>query len=230
MASRRKAIWGWMFFDWANQPFHTLILTFIFAPYFVSRAAADPAQGQAAWGYAISIGSIVIALMAPVLGAVADARGPRKSWILIFSVLYIAGAAGLWGAAPGLADLTPILAFLVVAQIGAELTGVFTNSLLPGLGTREEIGRISGSGWAMGYWGGLASLVIVLGLMAPMSGSETTLIGLDPIFGLDPECGEGARAAGPMAAIWYIVFMIPSSSGLRTQNAGRSPRAPSPGD
>ena len=209
MASRRKALWGWMFFDWANQPFHTLILTFTFAPYFVSQVAADPAQGQAAWGYAISIGSIIIALTAPVLGAVADASGPRKPWILIFSALYIVGAAGLWGAAPGLADPTAILAFLVVALIGAEFTGVFTNSLLPELGTRNEIGRISGSGWAMGYWGGLVSLVIVLGLMAPMPGSEKTLIGLDPIFGLDPTRGEGARATGPMSAIWYIIFIIP---------------------
>ena len=153
MPGKRKAIWGWMFFDWANQPFHTLILTFTFAPYFVSKVAADPAQGQAAWGYAISIGSIVIALMAPVLGAVADARGPRRPWILIFSALYVVGAAGLWGATPGLADLTPVLAFLVVALIGAEFTSVFTNSLLPELGTKGEIGRISGSGWAMGYWG-----------------------------------------------------------------------------
>ena len=144
-----------------------------------------------------------------MLGAVADASGPRKPWILIFSALYIIGVAGLWGAAPGLADLTLILAFLVIALIGAEFTGVFTNSLLPELGTREEIGRISGSGWAMGYWGGLASLVIVLGLMAPMPGSEKTLVGLDPIFGLDPAHGEGARATGPMSAIWYIVFIIP---------------------
>ena len=209
MPGKRKAIWGWMFFDWANQPFHTLILTFTFAPYFASKVAADPAQGQAAWGYAISIGSIVIALMAPVLGAVADARGPRRPWILIFSALYIVGVAGLWGATPGLADLTPVLAFLVVALIGAEFTSVFTNSLLPELGTKGEFGRISGSGWAMGYWGGLVSLIIVLGLMAPIPGSEKTLIGLNPIFGLDPAYGEGARATGPMSAIWYVVFMIP---------------------
>ena len=129
-------------------------------------------KAKHAWGYAISIGSIVIALMAPVLGAVADARGPRRPWILIFSALYVVGAAGLWGATPGLADLTPVLAFLVVALIGAEFTSVFTNSLLPELGTKGEIGRISGSGWAMGYWGGLVSLVIVLGLMAPIPGSE----------------------------------------------------------
>ena len=85
MERKRKAIWGWMFFDWANQPFHTLILTFIFAPYFVASVAADPVEGQAAWGYAIAIGSVVVAVLAPVLGAVADASGPRRPWLLAFS-------------------------------------------------------------------------------------------------------------------------------------------------
>ena len=223
MPGKRKAIWGWMFFDWANQPFHTLILTFTFAPYFISKVAADPVQGQAAWGYAISIGSIVVALMAPVLGAVADKRGPRRPWILIFSVLYVVGAAGLWNATPGLTDLTPILAFLVVALIGAEFTSIFTNSLLPELGTREEIGRISGSGWAMGYWGGLASLMVVLSMMVPVPGLEKTLIGLSPIFSFDPAYGEGSRATGPMSAIWYVVFMIPFF--LWTPDAKHRPHA-----
>ena len=198
-----------MFFDWANQPFHTLILTFVFGPYFAAEVALDPARGQAAWGYAIAGGSIVVALTAPVLGAVADASGPRKPWVLAFSVLYVIGAAGLWLAAPGLADLAPILAFLVIALIGAEFSGVFTNAALPALGDRHEIGRISGSGWAMGYWGGLASLAIVLGAMAPMPGSDRTVLGLEPILGLDPALGEGARAAGPLSAIWYIVFIVP---------------------
>ena len=225
MRSKRKAIWGWMFFDWANQPFHTLIITFTFAPYFATEVAADPAQGQATWGYAISIGSIIIALMAPVLGAVADARGPRRPWVLIFSCLYIVGVVGLWGATPGLADLTPVLTFLVVALVGAEFTAIFTNSFLPELGTREEIGRISGSAWAMGYWGGLVSLVIVLCLIAPIPGSEKTLIGLDPIFGLDPAHGEGARATGPLSALWYIVFIIPFF--LWTPDVKRRPLASS---
>ncbi|MEM7525206.1 MAG: MFS transporter [Pseudomonadota bacterium] len=119
------------------------------------------------------------------------------------------GAAGLWTAAPGMKDLTLILFFLLLALIGAEFTTVFTNSLLPQLGSKDEIGRISGSGWAMGYWGGLTSLIIVLGLIAPIPGAETTMLGLSPIFGLDPAEGEGARATGPMSAIWYLVFMIP---------------------
>lgn len=209
MASKRKAVWGWMFFDWANQPFHTLILTFTFAPYFASQVADTPEQGQAIWGYAITVGAILIALMAPVLGAVADASGPRRPWIALFSVAYVVGVFGLWGAAPGSDDLLLILAFLVLALIGAEFTAVFVNSLLPEIAPRDEIGRVSGSGWAMGYWGGLTSLVIVLGLIAPIPGSATTMLGIEPIFGLDPAAGEGARATGPLSAIWYLIFMVP---------------------
>ena len=198
-----------MFFDWANQPFHTLILTFTFAPYFASRVAADPAQGQVVWGYAITAGSVMIALLAPVLGAVADAHGPRRPWIILFSALYVMGVTGLWIATPGRPDPTLVLIFLVIALIGSEFAIVFTNSLLPELGNRQEIGRISGSGWAMGYCGGLVSLAIVLCLMAPVPGSEKTLLGLDPVFSLDPAAGEGARATGPLSAFWYLVFMVP---------------------
>ncbi len=198
-----------MFFDWANQPFHTLILTFTFAPYFASRVAADPVQGQVVWGYAITAGSVMIALLAPVLGAVADAHGPRRPWIILFSALYVMGVTGLWIATPGRPDPTLVLIFLVIALIGSEFAIVFTNSLLPELGNRQEIGRISGSGWAMGYCGGLVSLAIVLCLMAPVPGSEKTLLGLDPVFSLDPAAGEGARATGPLSAFWYLVFMVP---------------------
>ena len=209
MATKKQKIWGWMFFDWANQPFHTLIMTFTFAPFFAAAVASDPAEGQAAWGYAISFGSVLIALMAPVLGAVADASGPRRPWIVLFSVFYVIGVSGLWLAEPGLDDYTMILVFLVIALIGAEFSTVFVNSLLPELGSKDEIGRISGSSWAMGYWGGLVSLVLVLGLMAPLPGNSTTILGMEPIFGLDPEMREGDRATGPLSAIWYLVFMVP---------------------
>ena len=209
MAAKAKQVWGWMFFDWANQPFHTLILTFIFAPYFAAEVASDPASGQAAWGVAVAIGSILIAVAAPALGAIADANGPRRPWIVFFSALYVIGASGLWFAAPGMEGLTLVLTLFVVALIGAEFATVFVNSLLPELGSKEEIGRISGSGWAMGYWGGLTSLVVVLGFIAPAPGAETTLLGMKPILSLDPAEGEGARATGPLSALWYVVFMVP---------------------
>ncbi len=205
----RRSVWGWMFFDWANQPYHTLILTFIFAPYFATRVAEDPVAGQASWGYAVAAGSIIVALLAPILGAVADAGGARRPWIVGFSVVYVLGVAGLWMAAPDAGNVTLVLGFLILALIGAEFTTVFTNALLPELGTKSEIGRISGSGWAMGYFGGLCSLAIVLCFLAPAPGSERTLIGLEPVLGLDAAQGEGARATGPMSAIWYAVFMVP---------------------
>lgn len=208
MATKRRAIWGWMFYDWASQPFHTLILTFIFAPYFAAEVAETPARGQELWGYAVAAGALLIAVMAPVLGAVADASGPRRPWILGFSAAYVIGAAGLWLAAPG-TDPLPVLVSFVICLIGVEFTTVFTNSLLPELGAKDEIGRISGSGWAMGYWGGLLSLVVVLGFMVPGPDGGATLLGFAPVFGLDPAAGEGARATGPLSALWYLVFMIP---------------------
>ncbi len=221
MKAGGKGLWGWMFFDWANQPFHTVIVLFVFGPYFASQVAEDVVSGQAIWGYAIATGSVLMALSAPVLGAVADAQGPRKPWILAFSLVYVIGAAGLWYAEPGMADPLPILVLLAVALIGAEITLVFVNSLLPEVGPREELGRISGSGWAFGYWGGLVALAIVLGLMTPAPGSDKTILGMAPVLGLDPAMGEGARAAGPFSVLWYVVFMVPFF--LWSPDAGRRP-------
>ena len=221
MKAGGKGLWGWMFFDWANQPFHTVIVLFVFGPYFASQVAEDVVSGQAIWGYAIATGSVLMALSAPVLGAVADAQGPRKPWILVFSLVYVIGAAGLWYAEPGMADPLPILVLLAVALIGAEITLVFVNSLLPEVGPREELGRISGSGWAFGYWGGLVALAIVLGLMTPAPGSDKTILGMAPVLGLNPALGEGARASGPFSVLWYVVFMVPFF--LWSPDAGRRP-------
>src|SRR3954466_4201384 len=83
----RAAVIGWIFFDWAAQPYFTLITTFVFAPYFASFVAPDPATGQALWGFAPGAGGLMIALMSPVRGAIADASGRRKPWIAGFGVL-----------------------------------------------------------------------------------------------------------------------------------------------
>jgi UMF1 family MFS transporter len=82
----RAGIWGWMFFDWAAQPFFTVVTTFIFGPYVVSRMATDPAIGQAAWGYGIAAAGFVIAIFSPVLGSIADNTGQRKPWIAFFGL------------------------------------------------------------------------------------------------------------------------------------------------
>ncbi|MGE4326547.1 MAG: MFS transporter [Pseudodonghicola sp.] len=206
--STRKRIWGWFFFDWASQPYNTLLITFIFAPY-VKELMGDGSAAQSAWGFGIGAAGVVIALLAPILGAMADLSGNRMRWIWLFSLLYVIGSAGLWTAAPGHFNLLLTLILFAIGLIGMEFATIFTNSILPDLGTREEIGRISGNGWAFGYVGGLISLVIMLGFFAESASTGKTFLGLAPAFGLDPATREGTRFVGPLTAIWYAVFMIP---------------------
>lgn len=205
----RRGIFGWMLFDWANQPFQTLIVTFLFAPYFAARVVGDPVAGQALWGTAAAIAGAMVALSAPLLGAVADATGARKRWVAAFSVPYVLGCAGLWIAVPDMADPLPVLALFVLAYVGSEFTLIFTNAMLPALGPRAEIGRISGSGWALGYLGGLAALIAMLVLAVPAPGGTRTIAGLEPILGLSEAAGEPARATGPLSALWFLVFALP---------------------
>ncbi|WP_292290826.1 MFS transporter [Marivita sp.] len=222
-ATLRKRIWGWFFFDWASQPYNTLLITFIFAPY-VKELMGDGTAAQSAWGFGIGAAGIVIAVLAPVLGALADTGGNRLRWIWLFSLMYVLGAAGLWFAVPGEFSLLSILTFFAIGMIGMEFATTFTNSMLPDLGTREEIGRISGNGWAFGYLGGLVALVIMLLVFADSAETGRTLIGLEPAFGLlDAEAREGTRFVGPLTAIWYAVFMIPFFLFVRDPKAHKAP-------
>ncbi|UWP89237.1 MFS transporter [Aliiroseovarius crassostreae] len=205
--SARKRIWGWFWFDWASQPYNTLILTFVFGPY-VKSLIGDGAEAQATWGFTVALAGVCIALLAPVLGAIADTSGNRLRWIWLFSIMYVIGAAGIWFAIPGMENLTWIFASFAIGLIGMEFATIFTNSMLPDLGTREEIGRISGNGWAFGYVGGLLSLVIMLTLFAE-NPEGRTLIGIEPLLGFDPDQREGTRFVGPLTAIWYALFMVP---------------------
>jgi UMF1 family MFS transporter len=206
--SARKRIWGWFFFDWASQPYNTLLLTFIFGPY-INELLGDGTAAQTAWGFGVGAAGLIIALLAPVLGAMADAGGTRMRWIWAFSVLYVIGAAGLWFAAPGDFNLVLTLACFALGLIGMEFATTFTHAMLPSLGPREQLGRISGNGWAFGYLGGLVALVIMLVFFAESAATGRTFVGLPPAFGLDPEAREGTRFVGPLTAIWYVVFMVP---------------------
>ncbi|MFQ5439308.1 MAG: MFS transporter [Paracoccaceae bacterium] len=206
--SQKKRIWGWMLFDWASQPYNTLLITFIFAPYFVSAVVGDPVKGQAAWGYTVGIAGVVIAIMAPILGAISDTTGPRRPWIWGFSAMYVVGSFLLWWAVPGMADYTWILVAFGVGLIGMEFATIFTNAFLPELGPHEEVGRLSGNGWALGYVGGLITLVMMLALLAE-NGDGVTLLGTPPIFGLDAAAREGTRSVGPLTSVWYVIFIIP---------------------
>ncbi len=215
----KKRIWGWMAFDWASQPFYTLGLTFIFGPYFAAVAAEHylssgldsataRAQAQGIWSAGQTIAGLFIAFSAPFLGAFADNSGRKMPWIAGFSVIYVVASYMLWGLLPDGSNIILILVVFYVGFIAAESALNFTNAILPSLGNDQEIGRISGSGSAFGYWGGVVSLIIMLLLLAE-NDQGVTLLGNAPLFGLDPEMREGTRAVGPFIAVWYVVFMIP---------------------
>ena len=214
----RRRVRGWMMFDWASQPFFTLCLTFIFGPYLtgvladawvgnIGEQAAD-AQAQQVWSWTQTGIGVAIALSAPLLGAIADRSGRRMRWIWVFSILYVAGASGMWFMMPDGSGLLLALAAFALAMIGAEFATVFTNAMLPDLAERAQIGRISGWAYALGYAGGVLALFLMLGLFA--DGPEgTTLLGASPAFGLDGAAREGTRFVGPFTALWYVVFMVP---------------------
>jgi UMF1 family MFS transporter len=207
-AAPRRGVWGWMFFDWAAQPFFTVVTTFIFGPYFVSRMVADPARGQAAWGYGIAAAGLVIAVLSPVLGSIADQSGPRKPWIGFFAIIQILSLALLWLAAPG-TNVVLVLIFFSLASVAAEFSIVFNDSMLPRLVPERDIGRISNLAWGLGYLGGMIALIAIVLFIAGSPETGRTIIGTKPLFGLDPAAGEDARISGPIAALWYFVFVLP---------------------
>lgn len=204
----RAGLFGWMLFDWAAQPFFTVVITFIFGPYFVSRLADDPVHGQAMWGYTITISGFIIAILSPVLGSIADATGTRKPWIAFFAVIKIASLAALWFAVPGSPLLYPFIC-IILASIAAEFSIVFNDSMMPRLVSESQIGRISNIAWGLGYLGGMIVLIAVVTLLAGSPESGKTILGMDPLFGLDPATGADACVTGPISAVWYLVFILP---------------------
>ncbi|MDP1748797.1 MAG: MFS transporter [Reyranella sp.] len=200
---------SWALFDWANQPFFTVVTTFIFGQYFVNVMVGDPVKGQADWAFTQSTAGVIIAVLSPFLGAMADAGGRRKPYILFFQVFVALGCLALWWAYPNRPDLIgPICWAVVLATVGAEMSIVFNNAQLPSIVSPERMGRLSGFGWGLGYCGGLIALFIVLMVSRP------SMFGLAvnddrPLFGLDPATYELERLVGPASALWLAVFVIP---------------------
>ncbi|TCR67583.1 MFS transporter [Bosea sp. BK604] len=206
----RRAVTAWLFFDWAAQPFFTLVTTFVFAPFFAAALASDPAEGQALWGYATGLAGLCIALLSPLIGGIADRTGPRKPWIAAFGALLVVGSALLWFARPGSPIAVPIaLIGFMIGTIGAEFATIFNNAMMTRLVPPERLGWLSGTGWATGYFGGLISLALTLALLAADPHTGKTLAGLSPILGLDAATREGDRFSGPLTALWFVIFVTP---------------------
>ena len=196
----RQAILAWCSFDWANSAFPTMVQTFLFSAYFTSHVAANPEAGTAAWGAATGWAAIAIALLSPLLGAIADVGGRRKPWLATLTVLTVAATAMLWFVRPdpayGLLGLTA----MALGTVGFELGTVFYNAMLPALVGPDRVGRISGWAWGLGYAGGLACLAAAL---------LAFLLPAHPLFGLDKGSAEQVRAAMLLTALWFALFSLP---------------------
>ena len=211
----KKSIFAWCLFDWANSAFATVIITFVFSVYFARGIVGDEIAGSAQWGYALALSGILIALLSPPLGAIADDYGPRKKFLVFFSMLCVVATGLLWFATPdpSAAHIMMVLGLVVLANIGFEVSLVFANAMLPSIAPPHMLGRISGWAWGMGYIGGLLCLVIAL----------TCLIGLGdmkPLLALPQEHSEHMRAIGPLVALWFFIFMLPLL--IFTQDAPRT--------
>ena len=215
----KRRVRGWMMFDWATQPFFTLGLTFIFGPYFAVVAAeaflnngmdkdTAAASAQTIWSWGQAIAGIFVAIIGILAGAYADSTGRRMPWIWAASIVFVICTWLLWYMVPDGSAMWSSLIIFSIAFVAAEFASVFTNAILPSLGPRQEVGKISGNGMALGYIGGILSLFIMLFFFFDDGGK--TFIGLKPGFGLlDPDAREGTRAVGPLISIWFIVFMVP---------------------
>lgn len=197
----RGPVIGWCLYDWANSAFPTVISTFVFAAYFTKGVAPDETTGTFLWGNATAIAAVCIAVLSPMLGAVADRTGRRKPWLLAFTCLCILATACLWTVEPDPAFVTRALALVIVATIGFEFATVFYNAMLAEVAAPERLGRVSGIGWGLGYLGGLSCLVVALFVLIQ---TDT------PPFGLDPDMAEPVRATALLVALWFALFSLPT--------------------
>ena len=203
MRASGLARYSWTMFDFANQPFYTLIMTFVFSVYFtdVFIVGADGAQKLT---LTQTISGLAIAVLSPVLGSITDIKGNRKLLMGITSALFVLGMALLWYSPPGAPDGIWLVMFgLILASAMVGFSEVFNNSVLSTIETPENSGWLSGMGYGVGYIAGLIALILFL-IIFVWPGGET-----ESLYGLNTSEYEHIRIVGPLSAIWYAVFIIP---------------------
>jgi UMF1 family MFS transporter len=212
-ASNARAVWSWALYDFANSPFTTLVVTFIYATYFTQAIAPDPITGTELWSRAVALTALIVAIASPLLGALADRGGFRKLFVAIGAFVCAAATAALYNVLPGQVALA--LTLFVVANVAYEFGEVFYNAFLPDVASPERVGRVSGLGWGLGYVGGLLALVVAL---------VTLVQPATPWFGFVKEAGENVRATNLLVAIWFVVFTLPLLFFVKEDKTTASPR------
>jgi len=193
-----RSIRAWCLYDWANSAFATTVMAAMYPPFFriVAEAAGmAPAKATAAWGYTVALALVVVALAAPVLGAVADHTGRRKAFLAAFTAMGVLATAAM--VTIGTATWILAAGLFILAQIGFSTANVFYESLLPSLAQGAELDRISAQGYAWGYLGGGLLLVVnALWVIRPH------------LFGI-PDAGAAVRASYASVAVWWAAFSLP---------------------
>lgn len=197
LAKIKRILASWAIYDWGMSAFSTVVTTFIFAAYFTRKIAPNEIIGTRDWGYAIALAGIIIVLLSPLCGAIADSRGKRKPWLALFTLFVIIGAALLWFAKPHPNYIHIALFAVIVGTIGIEISQVFYNALLPLIAPPNYLGRISGWGWGTGYAGGLTALITCLVFFV-----NSPPAALADNFAY-------VRICGPLVAVWIVIFSLP---------------------
>jgi len=206
--ARKSEIFGWCMYDVADSAFTTVIVTAVYPIYYGTIVVGNAHRADFLWGIAASISEIVVALLAPVLGAIADFSGSRKKFLAACAAMIAVFTALLYIAGPGMAGLG--LTFFILANIGFSGGGVFIDSFLPGISDESNAGRISGLKWAMGYASGLFCLVLCLPLARNIVENPT------------PAQLFRARMVPLVVAIYYAIAVIPTFLLLRDRHKAQA--------
>ncbi len=185
----RKEVFAWSLYDFANQPFTTIIVTFIYSAFFVKVIAPNPQIGTAMWANAIAITAIIVAVLSPILGAIADNSGYRKFFLILFT--WICAVFSVLMYFPEAGDVFWALTLFIIANIAFEMGSVFCNSYLPDLSNKDNSGSISGFAWGLGFVGGLLALFLAL-------------------FLVDINNPDELRKINILVGIWFAIFSIPT--------------------
>ena len=202
---------AWAVFEGGRDPYVLLVTIYLFAPYFARFVVGDPVHGQALWGAIASYGGLAIAALAPFLGAIADAGGRRKPWLAFYTIILICGSALMWLAKPLSTgwDLIFVGALVAISNVSFEFTAVFHNALLPTIAPQKKVAGLSGLALALGNASGILLMLFMLIAFALPGNVTWSFIPAHPLWGIDQAAHEPERLAGPVSALWLLVFSLP---------------------
>ena len=171
----RRDRWAWYLYDFGNSAYAAVVLLAVYSAYFKGQVVGG-AQGSRLWGRSVGIAMLVVAVISPILGTIADFSGAKKRFLFVFTSIACLFTSLLFFVQEG--NVFTGMLFFILAEIGYRGAQVFYNSLLPEIAEPDEIGRISGTGWALGSAGGIVCLLIILPLIIFFEGTFTVRLSL----------------------------------------------------